>query len=65
MANLAFLKAKADTKRFVLQAGSRVFNPMGFFALYTVSVGILFQEIWNSGINGDNCLKIYEKNGKT
>lgn len=47
MANLlACIKAKSDTKRFVLQVASRVVDPTGFIAPYTVSVRILFQKIW-------------------
>ncbi|KAH6924053.1 hypothetical protein HPB50_010846 [Hyalomma asiaticum] len=45
---LEFMKEKDGTKRFVLQAASRIFDQMGFVALFTVAIKI-FQKFWIRG----------------
>ncbi|KAH9360075.1 hypothetical protein HPB48_006672 [Haemaphysalis longicornis] len=47
---LAFPKGKTDTKRFILQATSEIFDPVGFVGLYTMSARVLFQKRWPRGI---------------
>ena len=47
---------EVPTKREVLQVLMSVFDPLGFLACYTVSLKVLLQEIWRSGIDWDDCL---------
>lgn len=53
---LEIMKEKDDTKRFVLQAASRIFDPMGFVATFTIAIKIFFQELWTRGIGWDEQL---------
>ncbi|XP_064470239.1 uncharacterized protein LOC135384992 [Ornithodoros turicata] len=45
-----------ETKRAVLQASARVFDPLGFLAPYTIRVKILFQELWKTRLDWDDPL---------
>ncbi|XP_064469989.1 uncharacterized protein LOC135384731 [Ornithodoros turicata] len=45
-----------DTKRSVLQASARIFDPLGFLAPYTIRVKIIFQELWKAGLKWDDSL---------
>ncbi|KAH9360270.1 hypothetical protein HPB48_005722 [Haemaphysalis longicornis] len=45
---LAFLKANTGTKRFILQATSRIFDPLGFGPC-TMLAKLLFQKLWPRG----------------
>jgi len=53
---LEFLKNPKDTKRFVLQAAARIFDPLGLLAPFTVTIKILFQKLWELGIKWDDSL---------
>ncbi|XP_064458877.1 uncharacterized protein LOC135369146 [Ornithodoros turicata] len=48
-----FLLETGDTKRFVLQASSRVFDPLGFMSPFTIRVKRLFQQLWIDGVEWD------------
>ncbi|RWR99520.1 uncharacterized protein B4U79_08668, partial [Dinothrombium tinctorium] len=50
---IEFIQMKKDTKRSVLQASSRIFDPLGFLSPYTVQVKVLFQCLWEKGIQWD------------
>lgn len=49
----SFLQTKVDTKRSILQAASRIFDPMGFIAPFTIRAKLLFQKLWKLGVNWD------------
>lgn len=51
-----FLQNKRDTKREVLQAAARIFDPIGFLSPFTIRVKCLFQEMWERGISWDEDL---------
>ena len=53
-----FLQNKRDTKRGVLQAAARIFDPIGFLSPFTIRVKCLFQEMWERGISWDEDLPI-------
>ncbi|KAL1425919.1 hypothetical protein MTO96_018724 [Rhipicephalus appendiculatus] len=44
---LTFLEKAKDTKRFVLQTVSRIYDRLDFLAPYVVRGKMLFQELWN------------------
>ncbi|XP_064469707.1 uncharacterized protein LOC135384434 [Ornithodoros turicata] len=48
-----FLLETADTKRYVLQASSRIFDPLGILSPFTVRVKRLFQKLWINGVEWD------------
>lgn len=50
------LKAGLCTKRTVLQASSRIFDPLGLLAPFTIRVKILFQKIWMQGLDWESVL---------
>ncbi|GFS81866.1 integrase catalytic domain-containing protein [Trichonephila clavipes] len=43
---LDFLQKRKNTKRFLLMAAGRIFDPLGFASPFTIRFKILFQEIW-------------------
>ncbi|GFY02151.1 integrase catalytic domain-containing protein [Trichonephila clavipes] len=43
---LDFLQKRKNTKRFLLMAAGRIFDPLGFASFFTIKFKILFQEIW-------------------
>ncbi|XP_064479339.1 uncharacterized protein LOC135392562 [Ornithodoros turicata] len=53
---LSVITRMSDTKRSVLQASSRIFDPLGFLAPYTIRVKIIFQELWKAGLDWDTTL---------
>ncbi|XP_064462830.1 uncharacterized protein LOC135373668 [Ornithodoros turicata] len=46
--------AATPTKRSVLQTCGKIFDPLGFLAPYTIRAKILFQRIWERGLDWDN-----------
>ncbi|KAM7296267.1 uncharacterized protein ISCGN_021446, partial [Ixodes scapularis] len=58
-----FLCSREDSKRFVLQASSRIFDPMGLLAPAIITVKILFQQLWERGVDWDETLPadLYEE----
>ncbi|XP_042143854.1 uncharacterized protein LOC121834178 [Ixodes scapularis] len=50
---LEFLSANVDTKRFILKAASRVFDPLGLIAPFVLTAKLLFQKLWTLGISWD------------
>lgn len=49
-----FLKDKRNTKRGVLQAAARIFDPIGFLSPFTIRVKCLFQKMWERGLEWDD-----------
>ncbi|CAL1285198.1 unnamed protein product [Larinioides sclopetarius] len=50
---LIFLERGENTKRFVLQAAGRIFDPLGLVSPFTVRLKCLFQELWQRKISWD------------
>ncbi|XP_029842866.2 uncharacterized protein LOC115326201 [Ixodes scapularis] len=50
---LEILSTNMTTKRFVLRASARIFDPLGFLSPYVIRVKILFQRIWQHGLGWD------------
>ncbi|GFV96633.1 integrase catalytic domain-containing protein [Trichonephila clavipes] len=50
---LSFISKRTDTKRFLLQVASRIFDPLGFIAPYVIRLKILIQNIWEMGLLWD------------
>lgn len=48
---LDFMKERLEAKRFVLQATSRIFDPLGIVRPYTIAIRILFQKLWTRGMS--------------
>ncbi|XP_064469944.1 uncharacterized protein LOC135384685 [Ornithodoros turicata] len=53
---LSVITRMSNTKRSVLQASSRIFDPLGFLAPYTIRVKIIFQELWKAELDWDTTL---------
>ena len=53
---LEHVKDKRPTKRSVLQTTSRIFDPIGFLSPFIIRVKILFQEMWERGLEWDEDL---------
>lgn len=51
-----FLESRTDTKRYVLQAVSRVYDPLRYIAPYVITAKILIQRIWLSRCGWDERL---------
>ena len=51
-----FLKDKRYTKRGMLQAAARVFDPIGFLSPFTIRVVCLFQKMWERELEWDDKL---------
>ncbi|XP_064482898.1 uncharacterized protein LOC135395733 [Ornithodoros turicata] len=51
-----FLKSSPCTKRQVLRAVSRIFDPFGFLVPFTISAKILFQRLWEEKASWDTHL---------
>ena len=50
---IEFLKTSTNTKRGVLQAAARIFDPIGFLSPFTIRVKCLFQKMWERGLTWD------------
>ncbi|GFR00831.1 protein wntless homolog A [Trichonephila clavata] len=50
---LDFLQKRKNTKRFLLMAADRIFDPLGFVSPFTIRFKILFQEIWQQKTDWD------------
>ncbi|GFW49870.1 integrase catalytic domain-containing protein [Trichonephila clavipes] len=46
-------KKRKNTKRFLLMAAGRIFDPLGFASPFTIRFKILFQEIWQRKTDWD------------
>ncbi|GFV12330.1 integrase catalytic domain-containing protein [Trichonephila clavipes] len=53
---LDFLLKRKNTKRFLLMASGRIFDPLGFTSPFTIRFKILFQEIWQRKTDWDEVL---------
>ncbi|GFW15507.1 uncharacterized protein TNCV_4656471 [Trichonephila clavipes] len=51
-----FLSKRINTKRYLLQATGRLFDPVGFIGPYTIRIKCLIQEIWCLGLDWDDKL---------
>ncbi|GFW59835.1 uncharacterized protein TNCV_4719261 [Trichonephila clavipes] len=51
-----FLSKRMNTKRYLLQAAGRLFDPVGFIGPYTIRIKCLIQEIWCLGLDWDDKL---------
>ncbi|XP_064486068.1 uncharacterized protein LOC135398613 [Ornithodoros turicata] len=51
-----FLITADDTKRSLLQATARVFDPLGFLAPFVIRAKIMFQRVWQRELNWDDDL---------
>ncbi|GFV26304.1 uncharacterized protein TNCV_4029471 [Trichonephila clavipes] len=51
-----FLSKRINTKRYLLQAAGRLFDPVGFIGSYTIRIKCLIQEIWCLGLDWDDKL---------
>lgn len=45
-----FVGGKQNTKRFLLQASSRIFDPLGLLSPFVIRVKGLFQKIWEQNL---------------
>lgn len=52
---IAFLASRQDTKRFLLQASARIFEPFGFLAPTTITAK-MFQRLWVRGTAWDEII---------
>ncbi|GFW89957.1 uncharacterized protein TNCV_3741431 [Trichonephila clavipes] len=52
----SFLSKRINTKRYLLQAAGRLFDPVGFIGPYTIRIKCLIQEIWCLGLDWDDKL---------
>ncbi|XP_064469845.1 uncharacterized protein LOC135384579 [Ornithodoros turicata] len=48
--------AAKSTKRSVLQTSAKIFDPLGILSPYTIRVEILFQRLWERGLEWDTLL---------
>ena len=48
-----YVKDKRLTKRAVLQTASRIFDPIGFLSPFIIRAKIMFQEMWERGLDSD------------
>ncbi|XP_054713446.1 uncharacterized protein LOC129222910 [Uloborus diversus] len=53
---IQFIKESDGTKRTLIRAAGRIFDPLGFISPYTVRVKVLFQELWERGVHWDEKL---------
>ncbi|GFY73457.1 uncharacterized protein TNIN_47261 [Trichonephila inaurata madagascariensis] len=47
------LKQVKNTKRSVLRISSKLFDPIGYIAVFTIRIKIILQEIWEGGFDWD------------
>jgi hypothetical protein len=48
-----FLLHECETKRNMLSDASKIFDPMGLLSPYTIRSKMLFQQLWNRGLQWD------------
>ncbi|XP_064486179.1 uncharacterized protein LOC135398725 [Ornithodoros turicata] len=51
---MEFLINQRNTKRCVLQASARIFDPLGFLSPFVIRVKVLFQKLWELGADWDH-----------
>ena len=54
--NVTTSQSTSTTKREVLRASSKVYDPIGFLNPVIVNAKILMQEIWKAGLQWDELL---------
>ncbi|GFT74611.1 integrase catalytic domain-containing protein [Nephila pilipes] len=61
---LEFISTNKNTKRFLLQANGKIFDPLGLISPFTIRMKCLIQELWKNKITWDEDLpqKIVESN---
>ncbi|XP_075559900.1 uncharacterized protein LOC142591457 [Dermacentor variabilis] len=62
---LDFLDRNSITKRFILQASARIYDPLGLISPVTVTTKLMFQTLWELGIEWDAPLPEEVKAGWT
>ncbi|GBM55775.1 hypothetical protein AVEN_190357-1 [Araneus ventricosus] len=53
-----FIQENEQTKRCVLKAVSRIFNPLGFLAPYVIQPKVFFQDLWRTGTDWDKPIPV-------
>ncbi|GFY61944.1 integrase catalytic domain-containing protein [Trichonephila inaurata madagascariensis] len=54
--SIDFVSKRVDTKRFILQVLSRIFDPIGFLGPFTLRIKHLMQKVWLLGVEWDESL---------
>ncbi|XP_075531538.1 uncharacterized protein LOC142564428 [Dermacentor variabilis] len=62
---LDFLDRNSNTKRFILQASARIYDPLSLISPVTVTTKLMFQTLWELGIEWDAPLPEEVKAGWT
>lgn len=53
---IEFLANRENTKRYVLRSSARIFDPLGFLSPVVTTVKIMFQTLWERGLDWDDAL---------
>lgn len=53
---LEFVQQRTDTKRFMLQTTSRLYDPLGMLTPFTIRMKICFQKLWRKGVDWEEQL---------
>ncbi|GBM24799.1 hypothetical protein AVEN_245049-1 [Araneus ventricosus] len=55
---IEYIQENEQTKRCVLKAVSRIFDPLGFLVPFVIQAKVLFQDLWLTCIDWDNPLAV-------